>query len=219
VQKTSRNRLQLEKLLRGLRARVPLLLMVGGALLLLYVAAEYTVMYTEQRRLAQAWEAENVPLAPGVPPVRKTGDGLTRLSIPKIDLDVVVLDGAGNRELRLGPGRIRSTAVPGEAGNSVITAHRDTFFRHIADLRSGDDILVRRAGSVFRYQVTGRRIVEPTDVWVLRQTADSQLTLITCYPIYYIGPAPQRLVIFSKLVDEAGETAAALPAAAAAGAR
>jgi LPXTG-site transpeptidase (sortase) family protein len=219
VQKTSRNRLQLEKLLRGLRARVPLLLMVGGALLLLYVAAEYTVMYTEQRRLAQAWEAENVPLAPGVPPVRKTGDGLTRLSIPKIDLDVVVLDGAGNRELRLGPGRIRSTAVPGEAGNSVITAHRDTFFRHIADLRSGDDIMVRRAGSVFRYQVTGRRVVEATDVWVLRQTADSQLTLITCYPIYYIGPAPQRLVIFSKLVDEAGETAAALPAAAAAGAR
>lgn len=217
--KTSRNRLQLEKLLRGLRARLPLLLMVGGALLLLYVAAEYTVMYTEQRRLAQAWEAENVPPAPGAPPLRKTGDGLTRLSIPKIDLDVVVLDGAGNRELRLGPGRIRSTAVPGEVGNSVITAHRDTFFRHIADLRSGDDIMVRRAGSVFRYQVTGRRIVEATDVWVLRQTADSQLTLITCYPIYYIGPAPQRLVIFSKLVDEANETAAALPAAAAAGAR
>jgi sortase A len=91
--------------------------------------------------------------------------------------------------------------MPGQTGNAVITGHRDTFFRHIYELVKGDKIQVRRAGSVFTYEVTGKKIVMPEDVSVIRQTPDPQLTLITCYPTYYIGPAPKRLVVFSKLVD------------------
>ena len=93
------------------------------------------------------------------------------------------------------------TAMPGEPGNAVITGHRDTFFRHIYELQKGDEIVVRRNGQTFKYQVTGKKIVKPEDVSVLKQTKDAQLTLITCYPTYYIGPAPERLVVFSKLVE------------------
>src|SRR6185503_18054571 len=87
-----------------------------------------------------------------------------------------------------------------------ISAHRDTFFRHIYELNKGDEILVRRNGKVFHYQVTGKKIVMPDDVAVLKQTTDPQLTLITCYPTYYIGPAPKRLVVFSKLVESGNDS-------------
>ena len=66
-------------------------------------------------------------------------------------------------------------------------------------------VLVQREGKTFRYQVVGKKIVEPDDMSVVRPVKDSQLTLITCYPTYYIGPAPKRLVVFSKLVGEQAE--------------
>jgi hypothetical protein len=66
----------------------------------------------------------------------------------------------------------------------------------------GDSIMVQRNGETLRFEVTGKKIVEPDDLSVLKQSDDSRLTLITCYPIYYIGPAPQRLVVFSKLAED-----------------
>ena len=133
-------------------------------------------------------------------------DGLTRLSIPKINLDAIVVDGTSYKKLKLGPGRMLDTAVPGNVGNSVITAHRDTFFRHIYELKKGDEIVVQRSGKKFRYEVTGKKIVDPSDLSVTKQSKDKRLTLITCYPTYYIGPAPERLVVFSKMTDEQGST-------------
>jgi sortase A len=133
--------------------------------------------------------------------------------IPKISLDAIVVEGASRRELSEGPGHMKRTAQPGEAGNAVITAHRDTFFRHIYELGKGDDILVRRAGQVYKYEVTGKKIVLPEDVSVIKPTADATLTLITCYPTYYIGPAPKRLVVFSRLVDSQAELPAKQAAA------
>ncbi|HET9166541.1 MAG TPA: class D sortase, partial [Candidatus Angelobacter sp.] len=130
---------------------------------------------------------------------------LTRLEIPKIQMDAIVVEGASRRELSEGPGHMKQTAQPGETGNAVITAHRDTFFRHIYELNRGDQIKVRRSGRLFTYEVTGKRIVMPEDVSVIKLTNDPQLTLITCYPTYYIGPAPKRLVVFSKLVDTDGQ--------------
>ena len=115
---------------------------------------------------------------------------LTRLVIPKIDMDAIVIEGASRKELSEGPGHMKQTAQPGETGNAVITAHRDTFFRHIYELNKGDQIQVRRNGRTFTYAVTGKRIVMPEDISVIKPTNDPQLTLITCYPTYYIGPAP-----------------------------
>jgi sortase A len=104
------------------------------------------------------------------------------------------------------------TAAPGENGNSVITGHRDTFFRHIYELKKGDEIVVRRGGKSFQYLVERKFVVQPTDVGVLRPTSDARLTLITCYPTYYVGPAPERLVVISKLANPAATTATADPA-------
>jgi sortase A len=122
------------------------------------------------------------------------------MQIPRINLEAMVVEGDSRKQLLMGPGHIVRTPLPGEPGNSVITGHRDTFFRHIFELSKGDEILVQRNGQTFHYGVTGKKIVKPEDVSVLRPTDDAELTLITCYPTYYIGPAPERLVVFSKLL-------------------
>lgn len=195
---------------RGVRGMLPPIFVVLGIGLLLYVGVQYTSMYSEQRRLARQWEQQNQLQAtsPTKPVSERAGrDGLTRLSIPKINFDAIVVEGTSRHSLLLGPGHLESSAFPGELGNSVITGHRDTFFRHIYELNKGDEILVRRDGKLFRYEVTGKRVVEPSDVSVTHSSSDARLTLITCYPTYYIGPAPERLVVFSKLAPEGGTDA------------
>ena len=83
----------------------------------------------------------------------------------------------------------------------IISAHRDTFFRHVFELAKGDQVEVQHGGKTAVYEVTEKKIVDPDDVEVLRQTKDPRLTLITCYPTYYIGPAPQRAIVIAKLVS------------------
>ena len=187
------------------RRIISLALLLIGLSLLGYVGSQYWDMYHSQRQLEAQWEHQQqlttMP-APGQPKAQvAVADLLTRVSIPKIKLDAIVVEGASRKQLSIGPGHMVQTAMPGETGNAVITGHRDTFFRHIYELQKGDEIEVRRNGQTFKYQVTGKKIVKPEDVSVLKQTKDAQLTLITCYPTYYIGPAPERLVVFSKLVE------------------
>jgi sortase A len=185
------------------RQRLSAILMVIGVAILGYVGSEYWAMYHEQKTLQREWVEQQQKGAISTANVNALrDDGLTRVSIPKIDLDVIVVEGTNHRALRIGPGHLKSTPAPGELGNSVISAHRDTFFRHIYELRKGDQIQVRRGGRMYTFQVTGKKIVEPDDISVLKNTPDAQLTLITCYPTYYIGPAPQRLIVFSKLVGD-----------------
>ncbi len=178
-----------------------LALVVLGIALLGYVGSEYWGMYRSQKNLEAEWErqaaAVNTPEHPVISPEMM----LTRVVIPKIGLDAIVVEGASRKALSEGPGHMKETAMPGENGNVVITGHRDTFFRHIYELVKGDQIQVRRNGKTFTYEVTGKKIVMPDDVSVLRPTQDPRLTLITCYPTYYIGPAPKRLVVFSRLVE------------------
>lgn len=186
---------------------VPIVLMVVGTLLILYVVSQYGEMYFEQKRMAEAWEQEQAKHA-GTESTADAGsqvdDGMIRLVIPKIDLTSFIVEGTTHKALLLGPGHMTRTAEPGEIGNAVISAHRDTFFRHIAELEKGDEFFIERGGKKFVYEVTGKKVVEPSDMSVIRQTHDAQVTLITCYPIYYIGPAPKRLVIFSKLTNTEG---------------
>jgi sortase A len=187
------------------------LLLVLGLALLGYVGSQYWGMYHTQKQLEARWEQQMIhaTAAPGLPKL-SAEEMLTRVSIPKIGLDAIVVEGATHKQLAIGPAHITDTAMPGNTGNSVITGHRDTFFRHIYELQKGDAIYVRRNGEVFKYEVTGKKIVKPEDVSVLKQTSDAQLTLITCYPTYYIGPAPDRLVVFSRLVDHGVEMRATM---------
>ncbi len=178
-----------------------LAMVVIGIVLLGYVGSEYWGMYRSQKNLEAEWERQASQMSTPEHPVISPDQMLTRVVIQKIGLDAIVVEGASRKALSEGPGHMKETAMPGENGNVVITGHRDTFFRHIYELIKGDQIQVRRNGKTFTYEVTGKKIVLPEDISVLRQTHDPQLTLITCYPTYYIGPAPKRLVIFSKLVD------------------
>jgi sortase A len=185
------------------RQKLSAILMLAGVILLGFVGSEYWAMYREQQALHREWEAQQkTPSITESASAAVKDDGLTRVSIPKINLDVIVVEGTNHKALRVGPGHLKQTPAPGDLGNSVISAHRDTFFRHIYELAKGDELQVRRSGRTYTFQVTGKKIVQPDDVSILNNTPDARLTLITCYPTYYIGPAPQRLIVFSKLVGD-----------------
>jgi sortase A len=183
------------------RRPLALLLLVIGLLLSLHVARSYAKMESSQRQLLQQWQEQQRSLQS--PPLTQS---ITRVSIPKINLDVMVVEGTSRSALLSGPGHLDDTPVPGEPGNSVIAAHRDTFFRHLGDLGRGDDIFVRRAGHAYHYVVKRKAIVEPDDVAVVKPSPRNRLTLITCYPTYYVGPAPQRLVVVAEKIDETPST-------------
>jgi sortase A len=163
-----------------------------GGILCAYVAGNYTWMYAAQKRLLHEWKTQ-----------KTANETLTKLTIPRIGLSAVVLEGTSPHSLLLGPAHMSGSAIPGTPGNAVIAGHRDTFFRHVHSLRPGDNIYILRAGKDYRYIVVKRKIVEPTDLSVLRSTKDGELTLITCYPTHVIGPAPERLIIIAKMSSRA----------------
>lgn len=178
-----------------MRQRLALFLTSAGLLLLLYVSFQYWQMYAGQKKLALEWQQQS---ARPQNILASDSDTLVRLTIAKINLDAVVVEGTSRKSLKLGPGHMQNSALPGSSGNSVIVAHRDTFFRHLDEVREGDEIELRRRGEVDRFEVTERRVVEPTDLSALRQSRSAQLTLITCYPTHYVGPAPKRLVVVAR---------------------
>src|SRR5215469_2369441 len=148
---------------RSVREWIALVFLLVGVGLIGYVASQYWGMYRSQRRLEAEWEKQaTMATTPGLPKLSEQ-ETLTRVSIPKINLDAIVVEGATPKQLAVGPAHITETAFPGQTGNAVITGHRDTFFRHIYELQKGDTILVRRNNEVFKYEVTGKKIVKPED--------------------------------------------------------
>jgi sortase A len=120
---------------------------------------------------------------------------LAILRIPKINLEVPVFNGTDDLTLNRGVGRIIGTAQIGQPGNVGIAGHRDGFFRGLKDVARNDSIELARRGSIDQYLITGIQIVTPEDVHVLDATTVPMLTLVTCYPFYYVGSAPQRYVV------------------------
>lgn len=126
---------------------------------------------------------------------------LGRLEIPVLDLAVMVLDGTDEVTLNRAVGRIQGTARPGEIGNLGIAGHRDGWFRALKRVTPGDEIFLRTLDGRYRYQVEEIEIVEPSETQVLAPTQDARLTLVTCYPFYWMGNAPQRYIVKAQLVD------------------
>jgi sortase A len=127
--------------------------------------------------------------------VAREGDVLGRIEIPRLGVAVAVLEGTKSRTLRLGAGHIEGTPFPGEPGTSGIAGHRDTFFRRLKDIRSGDEIRLQTTKGITYYEVDWIQIVAPRDTSVLSSTAKSAITLVTCYPFRYIGSAPERYAV------------------------
>ncbi len=117
------------------------------------------------------------------------------LTIRKLGLQVPIFNGADDHTLDRGAGRIKGMAKPGEDGNFGVSAHRDSFFRVLKDIAPGDDVLVQTAHGVDRYVVKKIDIVPKEDASVLQVDDGKMLTLVTCYPFYYVGSAPQRFIV------------------------
>ena len=129
------------------------------------------------------------------------------LHIPKLNLEVPVFDGTDELTLNRGAGRIIGTARPGEIGNVGIAAHRDGFFRGLQDVGAGDTIELKLPDRTERYRVTGIQITTPENVSVLQPTVKASLTLVTCYPFYFVGSAPQRYIVHAAIrgADESND--------------
>jgi sortase A len=214
--------------MRWLHQLERLLLVVGVLLIVLYVGAR-----VERSVLSKA-EVQNFKTQARVPAVGPHGVALSTtapdfslwsekrvkeyqeslaahfspaigvLRIPKIDVEVPVLEGTDDLVLNRGVGHVTGTANPGESGNVAIAGHRDGFFRGLKDVVLGDKIELVTTQGTETFVIDRIVIVDPTDVSVLQPRPRPSLTLITCYPFYFIGSAPQRYIVQASA---AGSTA------------
>lgn len=139
--------------------------------------------------------------AEGPPPAE--GELLGRIQIPRIDVTAVVVEGVGKTSLRRAAGHIPGTALPSaDEGNVGIAAHRDSFFRGLKDIQKDDTIELTTLDGTHRYRVEWTKIVKPGDTSVLASTQEPALTLVTCYPFYYVGSAPKRFIVRAQRIDD-----------------
>ncbi|MGM0873278.1 MAG: class D sortase [Bacillota bacterium] len=142
------------------------------------------------------------PLQPVVAPIPEDGEEIGTLSIPKLEQTFPIFYGDSEAILKKGIGHVKGTALPGEGNNSVLAGHRDTFFRHLDQLVVGDKLIVGRSGTFYMYKIKKIRIVDKDDETVIVPKPWSSLTLTTCYPFTFIGPAPQRFIIEAELITK-----------------
>ena len=201
-------------------------MVLSGAVLLAVAGLHYLRGYEAQRDGRRTWgllRASNAmprrspqenpgisaPASPAVTvsnaPPYPYGKPVARLRIPSAEIDCIVFGGTDQATLEKGPGHFPGSEMPGEdtaRKNCVITAHRDSHFRHLGWLRKGHRIeLETPAGQTLDYRVVSREIVKPDAVRVLQATPKPRLTLITCYPFNSIGAAPQRLVVVAEPIS------------------
>jgi len=125
----------------------------------------------------------------------REGFPLGRIEINAIGLEVMILEGIEDETLRRAVGHIPGTSLPGQEGNVAIAGHRDTFFRGLRNIQKDDEITLTTLNGSYRYRVDSFRVVEPEDIEVLDDSDDAVLTLVTCYPFYFVGSAPQRFIV------------------------
>jgi sortase A len=139
--------------------------------------------------IASTGGVRDLPVAP-VP-----GGVLGRIEIARIGLAAMILEGIDGRTLRRAVGHIPGTPLPGQQGNVAIAGHRDTFFRPLRNVQHDDEITLTTLDGTYRYLVDSAQMVAPEDTQVLDNSSDTILTLVTCYPFYFVGPAPKRFIV------------------------
>jgi len=118
-----------------------------------------------------------------------------RITIARLNLSVAIGEGADEAVLRRAVGHIAGTALPGQVGNVGLAGHRDTFFRPLRNIRLADTIILTTERGDFRYRVVSTKVVDPHAVEVLGPATKEILTLVTCYPFYFVGKAPRRFIV------------------------
>ena len=135
------------------------------------------------------------------PHILVEGDVIGEIQVPRLGLNAIVVQGDSHASLRRAVGHLSKSALPGEWGNVALAGHRDTFFRALREIRRGDEIRFKTRERSFDYRVESIEVVAPTDIRVLESSSGHDLTLLTCFPIYYVGPAPKRLVVRARETD------------------
>ncbi|MGA2264558.1 MAG: class D sortase [Acidobacteriota bacterium] len=129
------------------------------------------------------------------------GSALGRIEISAIGLDAMIMEGTDAKTLRRAVGHIAGTPLPGQRGNAAIAGHRDTFFRALRNIHEDDEITLTTLAGSYGYRVDSIKVVEPNDTAVLDNSDSAILTLVTCYPFYFVGPAPKRFVVRAHRVS------------------
>jgi Ca-activated chloride channel homolog len=182
------------------------LLLVVGSLFLIgaifsYLEGYFFQAYGAHKLQSLSKAAANSAVLSAASVVPHVGDALGRLEIPRLKISSIVVEGSDDKTLKLGPGHVLGTALPGEPGNIAIAGHRDTFFRPLKDVKPGDKILLSTPHGTTQYAVQYAEIVSPLDLDALDSTSGSELTLITCYPFFYVGSAPDRFIVHATRTD------------------
>jgi LPXTG-site transpeptidase (sortase) family protein len=187
------------------------LLIVGG-LLISFAGSRYAVGAVVQDEARRVWEAANahaalnaarsLALVEGDHAAPVVGAPVARLVIPRIGLDEIVLEGIDDESMNGGPGHLPGSPLPGDAGNAIISAHRDRHFKHLGDLAIGDTVRTESGSHAAVWVIVSRRVVDK-DTPALFPSTGAMLTLTTCWPIRFLGPAPDRLIVTAKPLGQA----------------
>ena len=192
-------------------------LIFSGVYLAYQGASDYYESVDSQKEQALGWENQNGETVRSLTHpdekevtvsthsaslVRSTapkGSSIAKLSIPRLDTVLYVVEGTDDRDLKRGPGHLEGTVMPGSDGNCVIAGHRDTHFRVLKNVKKGDEIVVQSRQGTYKYRVTGLSVVNPQNTDSLKPTSKGVLNLITCFPFEYVGTAPRRFVVHASL--------------------
>jgi sortase A len=187
--------------------------LAAGLLAVGYVASVYAESFINQADESRNFEralAQSPALAPKTvaelsmadPAIKpRVGSIIGKIWIPRLGITAIVDEGINHRTLSLSVGHIPSTALPGESGNIGIAGHRDTFFRSLRHIQREDIITLTTLRGEYRYRVVSIKVVGPYDLTVLESDGGNQiLTLVTCYPFYYVGSAPDRFIVRAERV-------------------
>lgn len=187
---------------RVLRLAERALFAVAAAAFGWYAAVNIAAVREQDALSRELQQADTVARSTGLKATLAPRALVGRIEVRRLRLDAVAREGVDTRTLRGAVGHVPGSALPGQPGNAAFAAHRDSFFRPLQGVRTGDEVTITVPGGAYRYLVTGIRIVNPSDVSVLRPTVDSTLTLVTCYPFDFVGSAPKRFIVSGRLAAE-----------------
>lgn len=180
-------------------------LLTAGIMALGYAGYAVLDRYWYQGVETAKFEAVSTPAEPRAIEAVPIAEGgvIGEINVPRLGLKAIVVQGDSEKFLRRAVGHLPATALPGEAGNVALAGHRDGLFRPLRNILPGDLITLKTPEREFQYQVEWTAIVPPTAVRVLQPTSEPALTLVTCFPFYYVGAAPERFVVRARKISVA----------------
>jgi sortase A len=191
---------------RKLLRSAELFLWLVGLLALTYTGSVYLQSYLYQVDESSKFQQERIAgglraIPPASPLLAVTkGSPIGLIEVPRVSISTVVVEGVDFRSLQRAEGHIPGTAFPGNPGNVGIAGHRDTFFRELRHLKVHDTIRLTTLKGTFDYSVEWTKVVSPRQTDVLLPEDESTLTLVTCYPFYYVGPSPERFIVRARQI-------------------